>query len=93
VAAIQEKVIIKAVTKKATKAIVNIESLITKTKALVEAFKPLKPGKCFYIHSLGEDGKTDTNLVLEAMTVDKYAPRKTGVYNVSLRKKVKGNKA
>lgn len=83
--------IVKAVTKKATKAIVNISSLIQKTKSLVETFKPLLPGKCFYIHSLGEDGKTDTGLVLEAGTVDKYAPKKTGVFNVSLKKKGAGN--
>jgi len=32
-------------------------------------------------------------LVLEVSSEDKYAPKKTGVYNISLRKKAKGNKA
>jgi len=31
--------------------------------------------------------------VLEASTVDKYAPKKTGVYNIGLAKKNRGNKA
>ena len=60
---------------------------------MVETFKPLTPGRCFYIHSLGRDGKTDTGLVLEASTVDKYAPRNTGVFNVALSKKVPGKKS
>lgn len=89
----QQNVIVDQVTASATDALTDIDTVIKDTKKLVETFKPLKPGKCFYIHSLGEDGKTDTGLVLEAMTVDKYAPRKTGVYNVSLRKKVPGKKA
>ena len=43
----------KKVTKKATKAVNDIEKLVQETKKMVENFKPLKPGKCFYIHSLG----------------------------------------
>jgi hypothetical protein len=53
----------------------------------------LEPSKCFYIHSLGEDGKTDTGLVLEVSSEDKYAPKTTGVYDIGLRTKNKGNKA
>jgi hypothetical protein len=53
----------------------------------------LQSDTCFYIASLGEDGKTDTGLVLEAASVDKYAPRTTGVYNIGLKTKAKGNKA
>lgn len=60
---------------------------------MVEKSKPIREGTCFYIHSLGEDGQTDTGLVLEAATKDKYAPKKTGVYNVFLSKKVVGKKA
>lgn len=89
----QEKVILKTVEKKATKALDSIQAAIKEAKEAVEVTKPVQPGTCFYIQSLGEDGKTETGLVLEANTVDKYAPRKTGVYNVALRKWNKGNKA
>ena len=41
---------------------------------------------------MGEDGTTDSGLVFEVATVDKYAPKKTGVYNIGLQKKVKGKK-
>ena len=41
---------------------------------------------------MSDDGKTCTNLVFTVATVDKYAPRKTGVYNISLKKKIPGNK-
>lgn len=51
----------------------------------------VKSDSCFYIHSLGEDGKTDTGLVLEVATVDKYAPKITGVYNIGLKTKASGN--
>jgi len=34
----------------------------------------------------------DSDMVFTVATVDKYAPRKTGVYNISLRKRVKGSK-
>ena len=53
----------------------------------------LESEKCFYIHSLGEDGNTDTGLVFEVSSEDKYAPKKTGVYDVGLKTKNKGNKA
>jgi len=33
---------------------------------------------------MGEDGTTDSGLVFEVATVDKYAPKKTGVYNIGL---------
>ena len=85
--------IVKQVAKEASKALENVEATIKKAKDAIEVTKPLKPGACFYLHSLGEDGKTDTGLVLEASTVDKYAPRKTGVYNVGLSKKNRGNRA
>lgn len=52
----------------------------------------VKSDECFYICSLADDGKTCTNLVFTVATVDKYAPRKTGVYNISLKKKIPGNK-
>ena len=42
----------------------------------------MKSFKCFYIElTTMKDGH---NYVLEVATVDKYAPRKTGVYNVDL---------
>lgn len=53
----------------------------------------MKPNTCFYINSLGDNGNSDTGMVLEVSSVDKYAPRKTGVYDIGLRKKAKGNKA
>ena len=53
----------------------------------------MQPGKCFYISSLGDNGNADTGLVLEVSSEDKYAPKKTGVYNIGLKKKAKGNKA
>ena len=89
----KEKVIVKQVAKEASKALENITKVIAKAKDAIEVTKPLKPGACFYLNSLGEDGKTDTGLVLEASTVDKYAPRKTGVYNIGLAKKNRGNRA
>jgi len=41
---------------------------------------------------MGKDGKTDSGYVLEVSDKDKYAPRKTGVYDIRLHKKVKGKK-
>lgn len=70
-----------------------MEEVLAKAKAAVELTKPLKSGTCIYINSLGQDGKTDTGLVLEASTVDAYAPRRSGVYNIMLAKKNSGNKA
>ena len=42
------------------------------------------PHKCFYLEAAGPD-KKGTNLFLETATVDKYAPKKTGAYDVSLK--------
>lgn len=53
----------------------------------------LQPGTCFYINSLGDNGSADTGLALEVSSEDKYAPKKTGVYNIGLRNKAKGNRA
>ena len=53
----------------------------------------IEAGKCFYINSLGQNGKADSGYVLEVSSEDKYAPKKTGVYNIGLRKKAIGNKA
>lgn len=41
----------------------------------VETILPIQSGKCFYLQSASNDG-----LVLETALVDKYAPKKTGVY-------------
>lgn len=42
----------------------------------------MKSFKCFYIEVTQQ--KEGHNYVLEVSTVDKYAPRTTGVYNVDL---------
>lgn len=41
--------------------------------------------KCCYIIALGPDGEK-TDMALTTSFVDKYAPKKTGVYNIALEK-------
>lgn len=74
----------------AKEAVADVEKILKETELAVEKAKPLVPNKCFYIQSLGPDGK-GTNLYLQVASVDKYAPRQTGAYNVDLRKGIEGN--
>ena len=56
----------------ALKEVVDIEKTL-------ETILPIQSGKCFYLMSASNDG-----LVLETALVDKYAPKKTGVYATML---------
>lgn len=51
----------------------------------------LEDGRDFYIQSQMKDHHGDL-MVIEVDTKDKYAPRKTGVYNVFLQERVIGTK-
>jgi len=91
-----KKVIVENNEKKAEESIANVQSALSNAnKELDKAVKvvAVESGKCFYINSLGDNGSADTGLVLEVSSEDKYAPKKTGVYDIGLRKKAKGNKA
>jgi len=46
----------------------------------------LKDKKPFFLTAADKDGNP-TNFVLEVAQEDKYAPKKTGVYNVALKAK------
>lgn len=91
-----KKVILQNNENKAEESIAAVQKAIANAKTEIsEAVKvvAMQPGKCFYINSLGDNGSADTGLVLEVSSEDKYAPKKTGVYNIGLKKKAKGNKA
>ena len=74
----------------AQEALKDVETILKDTELAVEKAKPLIPNKCFYIQALGPDGK-GTNLFFEVDQKDKYAPRKTGAYNVDLHKGIAGS--
>lgn len=74
----------------AQEAVKEVETILKDTELAVEKAKPLIPHKCFYIQSLGADGK-GTNLYYEVSKKDKYAPRKTGAYNVDVHHGIKGS--
>lgn len=91
-----KKVILENNENKAEESIADVEKAISNANnELLKAVKEvsMQPGKCFYINSLGDNGSADTGLVLEVSSEDKYAPKKTGVYDIGLKKKAKGNKA
>lgn len=52
----------------------------------VEQAEPLKNKKPFFLTAADKDGNP-TNFVLEVAKEDKYAPKKTGVFNVALKMK------
>jgi len=70
----------------ADQAVVDLEEALKDAETTIEKAKPLIPNKCFYINSLGKDG-SGSNLYLQVAKEDKYAPKKTGAYNVDLREK------
>jgi len=47
---------------------------------------------CCYLIPLDAEGK-ETNLALQVSSKDKYAPKKTGVYNIGLKEFDKANTA
>lgn len=84
------KKVVKKVETVAQEALKDVEVILKDTELAVEKAKPIIPNKCFYIQSLGPDGK-GTNLYFEVDQKDKYAPRKTGAYNVDLHKGIAGS--
>jgi hypothetical protein len=40
---------------------------------------------------MGSNGVSNSGYALEVSSIDKYAPKKTGVYNIFLNKWAKGN--
>ena len=81
------KPLVKHADAKAATAVSQLKKIVENVHSLEAKVLPLKSHQCFYIHSLGKDGFHDTNIVLEVLTKDKYAPKSTGVFDVRLSKK------
>lgn len=81
-----EKVVEK-VEEETKKSLAAAEEAVKKTQAKVEKALPLKPNACFVIRAIGEDDKP-SDLVLQMDPNDAYAPRRSGVHNVNLGKRV-----
>ena len=62
---------------------------VQKAEAKIEKAQPLKQNECIEIIAL-KQGDEKSELVLTMDLKDMYAPRRTGVFNVSMKKRVTG---